>query len=454
MTTRQVVDAVVLGLGPGGEEVAGRLAEAGWTVVGIEKELVGGECPYWGCVPSKMMVRAADSLAEARRVDGLAGKASVTPDWAPVAHRIRAEATDTWDDTVAVDRLVGKGAQVVKAAGRIVGPRVVAVGDVEYEATRALVVSSGSTAAIPPIDGLAGTAYWTNRGAIAAERVPDSLVVLGGGAIGVELAQVFARFGSDVTVVEAGDRLVALEEPEASEVLGATFAEEGIRVLTGARAQRVTHDGSAFTVTTDSGDVVGEQLLVATGRRVDLAALGAGALGVDEGGRALPIDDHCRVEGADRVWAVGDVTGKGAVTHVAMYQAGIVVADLLDRDRVWGSYAALPRVTFTDPEVGAVGLTEAGARDAGIDVATAVTDLGTSTRGWIAKAHGIVKLVADRDRGVLVGGTVVGPCGGEVMSALAVAVAGTVSLCELRGMIWAYPTFHRAIEATLAELDA
>ena len=151
-----------------------------------------------------------------------------------------------------------------------------------------------------------------------------------------------------------------------------------------------------FTVTTDSGDVVGEQLLVATGRRVDLAALGAGALGVDESGRALPIDDHCRVEGADRVWAVGDVTGKGAFTHVAMYQAGIVVADLLGKDRVWGSYAALPRVTFTDPEVGAVGLTEAGARDAGIDVATAVTDLGASTRGWIAKAHGIVKLVADR----------------------------------------------------------
>jgi pyruvate/2-oxoglutarate dehydrogenase complex dihydrolipoamide dehydrogenase (E3) component len=455
MPTREVVDAVVLGLGPGGEEVAGRLAEAGWSVVGIEKELVGGECPYWGCVPSKMMIRAADSLAEARRVDGLAGKATVTADWAPVAHRIRAEATDTWDDTVAVDRLVGKGARVIKSAGRIVGPRTVAIGDgVEYEASRALVVGTGSAAAIPPIDGLAGTPYWTNRGAIAAERVPDSLVVLGGGAIGVELAQVFARFGAEVTVVEASDRLVALEEPESSKVLADTFAEEGIRVLTDVRAQRVGHDGSSFTVTTNSGEVTGEQLLVATGRRVDLGVLGAAALGVDESGRALPIDDHCRVDGAEGVWAVGDVTGKGAFTHVAMYQAGIVVADLLGRDRVWGSYAALPRVTFTDPEVGAVGLTEKGARDAGLRVAVAVTDLGASARGWIAKATGIVKLVADADRGVLVGGTVVGPSGGEVMSALAVAIAGEVPLRELRGMIWAYPTFHRAIESTLAELDA
>ena len=315
-------------------------------------------------------------------------------------------------------------------------------------------MASGSTAAVPPIEGLAGTPYWTNRGAIAAERVPRSLLVLGGGAIGVELAQVFARFGSEVTVIEGSDRLVSLEEPEASEVITASFAEEGIRVLTGARAQRVAYDGSAFTVSTDTGDISGEQLLVATGRRVDLGALGVSALGVDETLRALPVDDHCRVDGAEGVWAVGDVTGRGAFTHVAMYQAGIVVADLLGRDRPWGSYGALPRVTFTDPEVGAVGLTEAQARETGVRVATAVTDLGSSTRGWIAKAHGVVKLVADADRGVLVGGTVVGPSGGEVMSALAVAVAAEVPLRTLRGMIWAYPTFHRAIEATLAELDA
>ncbi len=445
---------MVLGLGPGGEDVAGKLAEAGWSVVGIDKELVGGECPYWGCIPSKMMIRAADALAEARRIDGLAGSATVTPDWAPVAKRIRDEATDTWNDQVAVDRLVGKGATVLKGAGHIVAPRVVEVDGVEYEATRALVVATGSSAAVPPIDGLAGTPFWTNRGAVETEDVPDSLIVLGGGAIGLELAQVFSRFGARVTVIEAADRLLAMEEPEASEVVATTFADEGITVLAGAKAEKVSHDGSRFAVTTSTGEVVGDRLLVATGRRVDLGALGAGALGVDESLRALPIDERCRVEGAERAWAVGDVTGKGAFTHTAMYQAAIVVADLLGKNHAPASYAAMPRVTFTDPEVGAVGLTEAAALDAGVRVETAVYDLGTSARGWIAKATGIVKLVADAERGVLVGGTVVGPSGGEVMSALAVAVAAEVPLATLRSMIWAYPTFQRSIEGALAELDA
>jgi pyruvate/2-oxoglutarate dehydrogenase complex dihydrolipoamide dehydrogenase (E3) component len=454
MAGRELVDAVVLGLGPGGEDVAGKLAEAGWSVVGIDKELVGGECPYWGCIPSKMMIRAADALAEARRIDGLAGSATVTPDWAPVATRIRDEATDTWDDQVAVDRLVGKGAKVLKSAGRIVAPRVVEVAGVEYEATRALVVATGSSVAVPPIDGLAGTPYWTNRGAVETEDVPESLVVLGGGAIGLELAQVFSRFGAQVTVVEAADRLLAMEEPEASEVVSATFSDEGITVLVGAKAEKVHHDGSRFTVTTSVGEVLGDRLLVATGRRVDLGALGAGALGVDESLRAMPIDERCRIEGAERAWAVGDVTGKGAFTHTSMYQAAIVVADLLGQDRAPASYAAMPRVTFTDPEVGAVGLTEAAARDAGLRVKTSVYDLGTSARGWIAKATGVVKLVADAERGVLVGGTVVGPSGGEVMSALAVAVAAEVPLATLRSMIWAYPTFQRSIEGALAELDA
>ncbi len=451
---REVVDAVVLGLGPGGEDVAGKLAEAGWSVVGIDKELVGGECPYWGCIPSKMMIRASDALAEARRVDGLAGTASVTPDWAPVATRIREEATDTWDDKVAVDRLVDKGAKVVKGAGKILAPLVVEVDGVEYEATKALVVGTGSSAAIPPIGGLSDTPYWTNRGAIETEEVPRSLVVLGGGAIGLELAQVFSRFGADVTVVEAAERLLALEEPEASEVIAKTFAAEGITVMVGAKADRVTHDGSQFTVTTSAGEVHGERLLVATGRKVDLSVLGAGALGVDESLRAMPIDERCRIDGADRAWAVGDVTGKGAFTHTSMYQAAIVVADLLGNDHAPASYAAMPRVTFTDPEVGAVGLTESAARDKGLRVAAVDYDLSTSARGWIAKASGVVKLVADADRGVLVGGTVVGPSGGEVMSALAVAIAGQVPLATLRSMIWAYPTFHRAIESALGELDS
>src|SRR2546426_1560853 len=182
------VDAVVIGMGPGGEEVAGRLAEAGLEVVGVEKQLLGGECPYWGCVPSKMMIRAANLVAETRRVDGMAGHATVTPDWAPVARRIRDEATDTWDDRVAVERFEGKGGRFVRGAGRMVGERAVEVGSQIYEARRAVVLATGTAAAILPIPGLAGTPFWTNRDAIETEEVPKSLVVLGGGAIGLELA--------------------------------------------------------------------------------------------------------------------------------------------------------------------------------------------------------------------------------------------------------------------------
>src|SRR3954452_163789 len=248
----ETADVIVLGLGPGGEDVAGRLAEAGLDVIGIEAELVGGECPYWGCVPSKMMIRAADALAEARRVDGFAGHATVTPDWAPVAHRIRAEATDSWDDTVAADRFTGKGGRLVRGRGRIVGPDKIEVAGTTYAASRALVVNTGSAPSIPPIPGLAGTPYWTNRGAIEAAPVPASLVVLGGGAIGVELAQVFARFGAAVTVVEMADGLLALEEPEASAVVAAALIADGIDVRVGVRALGVSHDGAAFSVATDS----------------------------------------------------------------------------------------------------------------------------------------------------------------------------------------------------------
>ena len=200
-------DAIVVGMGPGGEDAAGRLAEAGLDVVGVDAELVGGECPYWGCVPSKMMVRAADLLAEGRRVPGMAGTATVQPAWAPVASRIRQEATDNWDDTVAVDRFEAKGGRLVRGWGRLDGPRRVIVGDRVIEAERAVVIGIGTRAFIPPVAGLADTPYWTNRQAIETEDVPDSLTVLGGGATGVELAQVFRRFGSEVTVIEAGPRL-------------------------------------------------------------------------------------------------------------------------------------------------------------------------------------------------------------------------------------------------------
>jgi pyruvate/2-oxoglutarate dehydrogenase complex dihydrolipoamide dehydrogenase (E3) component len=451
-------DIVVIGMGPGGEDAAGRLAQAGLHVTGVEARLVGGECPYWGCVPSKMMIRAANLLAEARRIPGMAGGATVAPDWAPVAARIRDEATDSWNDKVAVDRFVGNGGHFVRGHGQITGAREVTVGtpdgDVRvFRTRRGIVIATGTEPAIPPVTGLAGTPYWTNREAIETEQVPGSLVVLGGGAVGAELAQVFARFGAQVTVVEALPRLLHLEEPEAGELLEAVFTLEGITVRTGTRAERVSHDGRSFRVGLSDGTVLAaERLLVATGRRAGLAGLGMAAAGLDPSAPAIQVDERMRA--ADGIWAIGDITGKGAFTHVAIYQAGIAAADILGQDRPAAVYRAVPRVTFTDPEIGSVGLTEAQARERELAVRSGIAQVPSSARGWIHKAgnEGFIKLIEDTHRGVLVGATSAGPVGGEVLGALAVAVHGRVPVADLQAMIYAYPTFHRGIEDALRSL--
>jgi pyruvate/2-oxoglutarate dehydrogenase complex dihydrolipoamide dehydrogenase (E3) component len=446
-------DAVVIGMGVGGEEVAGRLAEAGLEVVGVERELVGGECPYWGCIPSKMAIRAANLLAETRRVQGMAGDASAAADWEPVARRIRDEATDDWNDRVAVERFEGKGGRFVRGEARIVAPGRVAVGDAVIEASRAIVVATGTRAAVPPVPGLAEIPYWTNREALEAKELPSSIVVLGGGAIGVELGQVFARFGSRVSIVEAVDRLLPLEEPEAGALLQRVLEGDGVDVRVGVRAERVVRDGRRYGVVLDGGDMVtGEQVLVATGRRADPTAVGLDTVGVPVDVRAAPVDEHLRV--APGVWAIGDVTGKGNFTHVAVYQARIAAAGILGEPHAPADYRALPRVTFTDPEVGSVGLTEAQARDAGIDVRIGIAQVPSTARGWIHKAgnDGVIKLVADAGRGVLVGALSAGPTGGEVLGLLALAVHAEVALDRLREMIYAYPTFHRGVEDALREL--
>lgn len=452
MAVREV-DVVVLGMGPGGEDAAERLAVAGLSVAGVEARLVGGECPYWGCIPSKMMIRAANLLAEGRRIPGLAGSSQVHPDWAPVAQRIREEATDNWDDKVAVDRFTGKGGTLFRGHGRITAPGEVTVGGDVLRARRGIVINTGTQPFIPPVEGLAGTPFWTNREAIEATGVPASLLVLGGGAIGAELSQVFARFGARVTVIEGSGRLLPPEEPEAGALLAEVFGREGIEVRTGTTARSVRHDGTAFTVALSDGTgVTGDALLVATGRRTDLAGIGAGAVGVDESARAIPVDDHLRV--APGVWAVGDITGHGAFTHMSMYQANIVVHDILGEEVSPAEYHAVPRVTFTDPEIGSVGLSEAQARDRGLDVRTGGYPIPKSTRGWIHKAgnEGFIKLVADTGQGVLVGASSAGPAGGEVLSMLTLAVHARVPVRRLREMIYAYPTFHRAIEPALQEL--
>lgn len=465
MSDDTTFDIIVIGLGPGGEDVAGKLAQGGLSVLALDHRLVGGECPYWGCVPSKMMIRAADALAEARRVPGLAGTVdAVTPDWSVVAQRVRDEATDDWDDTVAVERLEGKGVTFRRATGRITGPGKVEADGTTFTARRGIVVNTGTTPAVPPVDGLDTVPYWTNHELIEAKQLPASVVVLGGGAIGSELSQVMARFGTTVTVVEAAPRLVAAEEPESGDRLKEVFEAEGITVHVGVGADRVekaTLDGSQGTgegvkvTLADGTEVFAERVVVATGRRADPAAVGLDTVGVASDARFAPVDDRCRVEGADGVWAIGDITGKGAFTHVSMYQAGIVARDVLGQEGPAADYDALPRVTFTDPEIGAVGLTEKQARDRYDSVQVGLTPLAETTRGWIhAKGNeGFIKVVADADRGVVVGATTMGPAGGEVMGALAVAVHAEVPLDTLRSMIYAYPTFHRGIEDAISRLE-
>jgi pyruvate/2-oxoglutarate dehydrogenase complex dihydrolipoamide dehydrogenase (E3) component len=451
-------DVVVIGLGPGGEYAAGALAEAGLHVTGVESRLVGGECPYFGCVPSKMMIRAGNLIAETRRVPGLAGTSTVTPDWSKVARRIREEATDDWNDKVAADRFIAKGGHLVRGFGTITGPGQVTVstqdGTRVFGARKGIVINTGTEPAVPPVPGLDGTPYWTNREAVQAEQVPESLIVLGGGAIGAELAQVFSRFGAAVTLVEAAPRLVPFEEPEASALIERVFMSEGIKVCTSAPAERVYCSGTYFTVRLGDSAATAERLLVATGRRVDLAALGVAAVGLDETARVIPTDSRMRA--ADGVWAIGDVTGHGAFTHMSMYQADIAVRDILGQGGASADYRAVPRVTFTDPEVGSVGLTEEQARAAGLRVRTGITQLPYSARGWIHKAgnDGFIKVVEDADRSVLVGATSAGPSGGEVLSALQVAIRAEVPLATLRNMPYAYPTFHRAIEDALRNLGS
>jgi pyruvate/2-oxoglutarate dehydrogenase complex dihydrolipoamide dehydrogenase (E3) component len=447
-------DVVVLGLGPGGEYAARKLAEAGLDVVGVDRGLVGGECPFWGCTPSKLMVRPADLVAEVHRADRLAGPATIRPDWSLVAGRIR-EANHGWTDTHHVEPLEHAGVRIARGHGRLDGPGVVRVehsgATTVFRAGRGVLLDTGTEPLRLPIEGLSGTPYWTNREAVAATEVPDRLVVVGAGPNGLELAQAFARFGSQVTLLESAERIAPQGEPEASEALTEVLRAEGLDVRTGVEVERVYHDGR-FHVRVAGELLEADRLLLAAGRHNNLDDIGLETVGLDPEADTIDTDGHLRA--GERLWAVGDITGHGAFTHVSRYQAAGAVADILGKDGPPADYRAVSMVVFTDPELASVGMTEQRARDEGLDVRVGVAQIERSARGWLhgPGTKGIVKVVADAGRGVLVGATVLAPYGGEVVGMLVTAVHGEVPVERLRTMHFAYPTFHRTIEAALKRL--
>jgi pyruvate/2-oxoglutarate dehydrogenase complex dihydrolipoamide dehydrogenase (E3) component len=357
------------------------------------------------------------------------------------------------DDTRPASALEATGAKLVRGAGKLLDSRTVEVGGERLVARRAVVIANGSTAAIPPIPGLDTVDYWTNRQATVPRELPASLVVLGGGAVGVELGQAYARLGSKVTVIEAGPRLLGLEEPEAGVTLQPHLEEDGITVLVGDSPAGVEKTDGGVAIKMKSGATVGAaRLLVATGRRPNSEAWQDAGLPKTERGW-LKVDPPT-LEVAGGIYGAGDVTGIGGFTHLAYYHAQIVARRLRGED-ARADHTAVPRVTFTDPEVASVGLSEAAAREKGIDVATASTDPAEAARGYIADFHrGTLKLVADRKRGVLVGATMVTPRAGEILGELLLAVKAGTPVRTLADVIHPYPAFNRVLGAVLGDLAA
>ena len=448
----QEFDVVCLGGGVAGEAIAGGLKGSGISLAVVERELVGGECPYWGCVPSKTLLRSGETLEEAGRARKLAAsRVEWDVDFPKVSKRVLWMARDL-DDTRPAAALQETGAKLFRGEGKLVDLRTVEVAaGTQLIARKAMVIANGGTAAIPPIPGLETVEFWTNRQAAVPRELPGTLAVLGGGAIGVELGQAFARLGSKVTVIEAGSRFLALEEPEAGAALQPHLESDGITLMVGDPCVAVEKQGSAVVVHLKSGAIVSaDRLLVATGRRPNYEAWkSAGLAQTDRGWLKV---DPVTLEARADVYGAGDITGLGGFTHLAYYHGQIVARRLRGED-ARADHIAVPRVTYSDPEVASVGLSEEVARAHGIDVATATTDPGEAARGYIHDFHGgTIKLVGDRERGVLIGATLVTPRAGEILGELVLAVKAGTPLRELADLIHPYPAFNRVLGAVLGDL--
>ena len=421
--------------------------------------LVGGECPYLACMPSKAILRSAEvRVLVAAAVGYWAVSRPLTLDdpadaWIAAVAR-RDQIARYQDDHASAESLIGQGVTLLRGRGTVARPGVVVV-DGDELGWNDLVVATGSRAVLPPVDGLDAVPTWTSDQALTSPERPRSLVVVGGGPVGCELSQVYARFGVDVTLVEAASRLVPGEEPSVGERLGAELEASGVRLHLAAEVvgARPAPDGCELRLD-DGATLSAERVLVAVGRRPNVDDLGLDALGIDASAGPLTLDERCRVRGHARVWAAGDVTGVAPYTHTANYQARVIVTNLLGGQAV-ADYRAIPRMIYTDPPVGAVGLTESAAAGQGLDVVGATFDLGDTARAVSeGSGGGRLILVADRHRRVLVGASAVGPHADAWIGQAAVAIRAEVPLATLLDVVQPFPTFSEAYFPALQDLAA